>query len=294
MSATTGPDAANPRDLREYDGGTVYVVHLDPPYRHARHCSGNPGSSAFLMVACGVHGRGLAELTGSAWVVGRSASGEGWQQVRVSQRWADAGPGPDEASAVQFLLDEPQCLGEYLRAGHEAQHELAAEPLSELEDGAQREAGPMTAPLPASGWGTAGVARAGPSARGCRLRPRALAAMKHGPDRIARALGDGTSTRAVQRIRRGQTKEIPARQLARISRPYEAWWDLTPPDRTPDERAAAAAARRRARRNRWCTGMGRDDDLLDEPGYDPHCAWRPAIGTGVATDNPLKVRRPYR
>jgi hypothetical protein len=28
-----------------------------------------------------------------------------------------------------------------LRAGHEAQHELAAEPLSELEDGAQQEVG---------------------------------------------------------------------------------------------------------------------------------------------------------
>ena len=152
----------------------------------------------------------------------------------------------------------------------------------------------MTAPLPASEWGAAGVAGAGPSARGCRLRLRALVAMEHGPDQIARALGDGTSTRAVQRILRGQTKEIPARQLARISRLYEAWWDLTPPGRTPDERAAAAAARRRAKQNRWCTGMDLDDDLLDEPGYDPHCAWRPAIGTGVATDNPLKVRRPYR
>jgi hypothetical protein len=152
----------------------------------------------------------------------------------------------------------------------------------------------MTAPLPASEWGAVGVAGAGPSARGCRLRLRALAAMEHGPDRIARALGDCTSTRAVQRILRGQTKEIPARPLARISRLYEAWWDLTPPGRTPDERAAAAAARRRAKQNRWCTGMDLDDDLLDEPGYHPHCAWRPAIGTGVATGNPLKVRRPHR
>ena len=37
------------------------------------------------------------------------------------------------------------------------------------------------------------------------------------------------------------------------------------------------------------TGMGLDDDLLDEPGYDPHCAWRSAAGTGVATGNPLRV-----
>ena len=150
----------------------------------------------------------------------------------------------------------------------------------------------MTAPLSASEWGAAGVAGAGPSARGCRLR--ALVAMEHGPDQIARALGDGTSTRAVQRILRGQTKEIPARPLARISRLYEAWWEFTPPGRTPDERAAAAAARRRAKQTRWRTGMDLDDDLLDEPGYDPHSAWRPAIRIGGATDNPLKVRRPYR
>ena len=179
MSASTGPAAPSLRDLREYPEGTVYVVHLDPPCRHARHYSGNPESSAFLNVACGVHGRELAELTGSAWVVGRSASGEGWQQVRVSQRWAVAGSGRGEAGAVEFLLDEPRCSGEVLRAalggpaedaqavfelvegepvgcariqvaalvakepqmGHEAQHELAVEPLSELEDGAQPEVG---------------------------------------------------------------------------------------------------------------------------------------------------------
>jgi hypothetical protein len=129
---------------------------------------------------------------------------------------------------------------------------------------------------------------------GCRLRLRALVAIGHSPQRIARALGGGTSTRAVQRILRGQTTQIPARQLAQIRRLYEAWWDLAPPERTPDERAAAAAARRRAKRNSWCTAMGLDDDLLDEPDYDPHCAWRPATGTGVATDNPLKGRRPHR
>jgi hypothetical protein len=33
--------------------------------------------------------------------------------------------------------------------------------------------------------------------------------------------------------------------------------------------------------------MGLDDDLLDVPGYEPHCAWRPAIGTGTAADYPL-------
>ena len=37
--------------------------------------------------------------------------------------------------------------------------------------------------------------------------------------------------------------------------------------------------------------MGLDDDRLDEPGYDPHCAWRPATGTGVASDpDPLRLK----
>ncbi len=73
---------------------------------------------------------------------------------------------------------------------------------------------------------------------------------------------------------------------------YEAWWDRCPPTRTKGERTAATMARRRARDACWCTGMGLDDDRLDEPGYDPHCAWRPATGTGVASDpDPLRLRR---
>ena len=32
------------------DPGTVYILHLDPPYRHARHYTGNPESSRFLKV----------------------------------------------------------------------------------------------------------------------------------------------------------------------------------------------------------------------------------------------------
>ena len=40
--------------------------------------------------------------------------------------------------------------------------------------------------------------------------------------------------------------------------------------------------------------MGLDDDELDQPGYQPYCSWHAASGTGVASDNPLKVRLPYR
>jgi len=132
---------------------------------------------------------------------------------------------------------------------------------------------------------------AGPvSVPGARLRIRALIAIGHSTDRIARALGEGTNSRAVQRIARGDTTQIPPGLRARIGRLYEAWWDLVPPKRTAAERAAAAAAQRWARRCRWCTGMGLDDDQLDDPGYEPQCAWRAAIGTSIASDNPLRVR----
>jgi hypothetical protein len=114
--------------------------------------------------------------------------------------------------------------------------------------------------------------------------------MGHSTDRIARALGDSTSARSVQRIARGDTTEIPPGLLARIASLYEAWWDLVPPQRTAAERHVAAAARRWARWHRWCTGMGLDDDELDKPGYQPYCSWQPATGTGVASDNPLGVR----
>jgi hypothetical protein len=146
----------------------------------------------------------------------------------------------------------------------------------------------MSAPLPACEWED--VTPAPVSASGARLRLRALVAIGHSPARIARALGDGTSGRTIRRILAGETAAIGPQQLDRIRDLYEAWWDLCPPERTRGERVAASAARRRAAAEQWCTGMGLDDDLLDEPGYDPHCAWRPAAGTGVATDNPLRVR----
>jgi hypothetical protein len=144
----------------------------------------------------------------------------------------------------------------------------------------------MTASLPACEWDAREVTPSVPSAR---LRLRALVAIGHSPARIARALGGGTSGRAVGRILTGEAGAIGARQLDRIRDLYEAWWDLAPPERTRGERVAASAARRRAAAEDWCTGAGLDDDLLDTPGYDPHCAWRPATGTGVAGDNPLRV-----
>jgi hypothetical protein len=148
----------------------------------------------------------------------------------------------------------------------------------------------MTAPLPACAWDGPGrsgaVHPAQLSVSGCLLRLRALVAIGHGPARIALALD--VSTHAVQRILTGETTEIPPARLRKITTLYEAWWDLAPPERTKGERIAAAAARRRARLAGWCTGAGLDDDRLDEPGYEPHWTWRPATGTGVAGDDPLR------
>ena len=149
----------------------------------------------------------------------------------------------------------------------------------------------VTAPLPISHWP---AAPGQVSVSGARLRIRALIAMGHSTDRIARALGDRASARSVQRIARGDTTEITSGLRARIGRLYEAWWDRVPPERTAAERHAATAARRWARWHRWCTGMGLDDDELDQPGYQPYCSWQAATGAGVASDNPLKVRRPHR
>ena len=143
----------------------------------------------------------------------------------------------------------------------------------------------MTAPLPACEQNA--PAASGVSLTGARLRLRAMVAIGHSPARIARALGEGISTRTVQRMLCGAATGMPQRQLDRIADLYEQWWDLCPPRRTRGERAAATLARRRAQEAAWCTGMGLDDDLLDTPGYEPHCAWRPATGTGTAADDPL-------
>jgi hypothetical protein len=144
----------------------------------------------------------------------------------------------------------------------------------------------MTAPLPACERDAAAAAPA-VSVFGARLRLRALVAIGHSPARIARALGEDLSTRTVQRMLCGAATGMPQHQLDRIADLYEQWWDLCPPKRTRGERTAATLARRRAQEAAWCTGMGLDDDLLDVPGYEPHCAWRPATGTGTAADDPL-------
>ena len=90
----------------------------------------------------------------------------------------------------------------------------------------------MTAPLPACENDAAAAASA-VSVSGARLRLRAMVAIGHSPARIARALGEGISTRTVQRMLCGAATAMPQRQLDRIADLYEQWWDLCPPTAHP-------------------------------------------------------------
>jgi hypothetical protein len=128
--------------------------------------------------------------------------------------------------------------------------------------------------------GSAGFGRM--DAGGVRLRLRALHVMGHGSARIARAVG--ASEQAIQKITRGQATTVRPSLRDAVTAVYDAWWDKRAPERTRGERAAATAARRRAITGNWCAGAGLDDDQLDIPGYQPAWGWRPAQGTGTATD----------
>jgi hypothetical protein len=129
-------------------------------------------------------------------------------------------------------------------------------------------------------------------AGGSRLRLRALHVMGHGSARIARALGVREET--IQRLGRGDATTIGAHLHDAITDLYDAWWDKCAPERTRAERAAAANARRRASAGNWCAAAALDDDQLDTPGYRPRTRYRPARGTGTATDFPLPSARTTR
>jgi hypothetical protein len=124
--------------------------------------------------------------------------------------------------------------------------------------------------------------RARVDAGGTRLRLRALQVMGHGSARIARATG--ASDKTIRALVRGQARTVSPRLRDAITEVYDTWWDKRPPERTRSERAAASAARRRAIAGNWCAGAALDDDQLDTPGYRPGHGWKPARGTGTATD----------
>jgi hypothetical protein len=115
--------------------------------------------------------------------------------------------------------------------------------------------------------------------------------MGHTSARIARAAG--VSDQAIQKLTRGAVKTVSPRLRDAVAEVYDAWWDKRAPERTRAERAAATAARRRAIAGNWCAAAALDDDELDIPGYRPAQGWRPARGTGVATDS-YPLRRAQR
>ncbi len=128
-------------------------------------------------------------------------------------------------------------------------------------------------------------------ANGSTWRLRSLVAIGHDCTRIARALGADPGL--VRRVVRGQARTVTCGFHVRACVLFDAWWDKTPPARTPAQRRAAARALRQARRNDWPAAAGLDEDLLDEPGYRPWCRYRPATGTGPAPDFPPARPRPY-
>ena len=126
-------------------------------------------------------------------------------------------------------------------------------------------------------------------ATGTRLRLRALHVMGHASARIARAVGVHPVT--IRKLVRGDARTVSAQLRDAIVGLYDAWWDKRAPGRTRFERAAATAARRRAMTEDWCAAAALDDDQLDIPGYRPEYGWKPATGTGVASDICPPARR---
>jgi hypothetical protein len=125
-------------------------------------------------------------------------------------------------------------------------------------------------------------------AGGTRLRLRALHVMGHNCVRIARALDVGKT--AIKELVRGDARTVSPKLRDAIADLYDAWWDKRAPARTRSERGTTTAARKRAIAGNWCAGAALDDDLLDVPGYQPQQGWKPATGTGIASD----IRPPYR
>jgi hypothetical protein len=128
-----------------------------------------------------------------------------------------------------------------------------------------------------------------PAPGGTMWRLRALVAMGHTCSRMAAAIGAPPPT--LRRIVRGEALTISPQLRQAVNALFNSWWDKTPPQRTRQERLAAGNARKRAALNNWPPPAGLDEDQLDRPGYQPHCGWRHARGTGVADDYPFAERK---
>lgn len=126
-------------------------------------------------------------------------------------------------------------------------------------------------------------------AGGTTWRLRALVAMGHTCSRMAVATGIPPAT--LRRIVRDQAATVSPQLRHAVTALYGAWWDKTPPRRTRQEELAALRALKRAAASDWPCPAGLDEDELDQPGYQPHCGWRHARGTGIAGDYPFAERK---
>jgi hypothetical protein len=114
-------------------------------------------------------------------------------------------------------------------------------------------------------------------ATGTRRRLQALIALGNPSATLARQLD--VAPRAVTRIIFATTGTVSPGLHTAVCDLYERLWDVTPPERTPQERKTAAAARALAGSHGWPAPMGLDDARIDDPAYRPRAHWRPATGT---------------
>ena len=118
-------------------------------------------------------------------------------------------------------------------------------------------------------------------------RLRALIAIGHCEARLASLLrhyGALESESDIARlvVRPGGMRVTVSRGMHdAICRLYDDLWDQAPPEDNPAERAAAAVARALARQHDWPTPAALDDDLIDDPAYQPDGGWLPATLAGV-------------
>jgi hypothetical protein len=128
-----------------------------------------------------------------------------------------------------------------------------------------------------------------PTPGGTMWRLRAPVAMGHTCSRMAAAIGAPPPT--LRRIVRGEALTISPELRQAVIALFNAWWDKTPPLRIRQEKLAAGNARKRAALNDWPPPAGLDEDDLERPGYQPHCGWRYARGTGIAGDHPFTEKK---
>ena len=92
-------------------------------------------------------------------------------------------------------------------------------------------------------------ASTGLDAGGTSWRLRSLIAMGHDSTRIARAVNVRAHT--IQKLVRGEAATVSPEVRDLACQLWDAWWDKTPPQRTPAERRARARALRQARTCDW-------------------------------------------